>query len=101
MPIQEVQESQVRPLGREDPLEEEMATQSSISYVGNSMGRGAWWAVVHGVTNSRTQLSACTHTRFFANVTLFISPNNPALFTEGYDPPGSPERLCDSTRLYS
>ena len=26
----------------------------------NSMDRGAWWATVHGVTKSRTQLS--THT---------------------------------------
>ena len=24
------------------------------SYLGNSMDRGAWWAVVHGVTNSQT-----------------------------------------------
>ena len=23
------------------------------------MGRGAWWAVVHGVAKSRTQLSDC------------------------------------------
>ena len=23
----------------------------------NSMDRGAWWAIVHGVTKSRTQLS--------------------------------------------
>ena len=24
------------------------------SYLGNSMDRGAWWATVHGVTNSQT-----------------------------------------------
>ena len=27
----------------------------------NSMERGAWWATVHGVQKSWTQLSACTH----------------------------------------
>ena len=26
------------------------------SYLGNSMDRGAWQAIVHGVTNSQTQL---------------------------------------------
>ena len=30
------------------------------SCLGNPMDRGAWWALVHGVTNSWTQLS--THT---------------------------------------
>ena len=27
------------------------------SCLGNPMGRGAWWSVVHGVAKSRTQLS--------------------------------------------
>ena len=27
------------------------------SFLENSMGRGAWWATVHGVTMSQTQLS--------------------------------------------
>ena len=27
------------------------------SYLGNPMDRGAWWATVHGVANSQTQLS--------------------------------------------
>ena len=27
----------------------------------NSMDRGAWWAIVHGVAKSQTQLSARTH----------------------------------------
>ena len=26
------------------------------SYLENPMGRGAWWAAVHGVTKSQTQL---------------------------------------------
>ena len=28
------------------------------SFVENSMDRGAWWAIVHGVTKSRTRLSS-------------------------------------------
>ena len=27
----------------------------------NSMDRGAWWATVHGIAKSRTQLSDFTH----------------------------------------
>ena len=27
------------------------------SYLGNPMDRGAWWALVHGVARSQTQLS--------------------------------------------
>ena len=46
------QETQVQSLGREDPLEEEMATHSSIPAWGNPMDRGAWWATVRGVTKS-------------------------------------------------
>ena len=39
----------VRSLGWEDPLEEEMATHSSILAWENLMDRGAWRATVHGV----------------------------------------------------
>ena len=42
------QETLVPSLGREDPLEEEMATHSSI-LAWETLDRGAWWAVVHGV----------------------------------------------------
>ena len=34
-----------------------MATRSSILAWENPMDGGAWWATVHGVENSRTQLS--------------------------------------------
>ena len=37
----------------------------------------------------------------FANVTSLIPPNNPALFTQGYNPQGSPERLRDSPKPHS
>ena len=55
-----MQETQFRSLGREDPLEKRMATHSSIlawSILASPMDRGAWWATVHGVTKSQTQLS--------------------------------------------
>ena len=46
------QETQVQFLGVEDPLEEEMATHSSILASKNPMDRGTWRATVHGVTES-------------------------------------------------
>ena len=52
-----MQETGVQSLGWEDPLEEGMATQSSILAWRIPIDRGAWWATVHGVTKSWTQLS--------------------------------------------
>ena len=52
-----MQEPRVQSLGWEDPLEEGMATHSSIFAWIIPMDRGAWWALVHGVTKSWTQLS--------------------------------------------
>ena len=51
-----MQETRVRSLGWKDPLEKEMATHSSISCLENPMDRGAWQAIVHGVTKSQTGL---------------------------------------------
>ena len=47
----------VRFLGWEDPLEEGMATHSSILAWRIPMDRGAWGSTVHGVTKSQTWLS--------------------------------------------
>ena len=44
-----MQETQVRVLGQEDPLEKEMATHSRILAWENPKDRGAWQATVHGV----------------------------------------------------
>ena len=52
-----MQETQVQSLGWEDPLEEGMATHSSILAWRIQMDRGAWWATVHGVTKSQTWLN--------------------------------------------
>ena len=43
--------------GEEDPLEEGMATHSSILAWRIPTGRGAWRATVHGVAKSQTWLS--------------------------------------------
>ena len=50
-------ETWVPPLGWEDPLEEGMATHSSIFVWRIPTDRGGWWATVHGVAKSGTQLS--------------------------------------------
>ena len=48
-----MQETQIRPLGQEDPLEKE--NSNPLQYY--AMDRGAWQVTVRGVTMSRTQLS--------------------------------------------
>ena len=48
-----MRETWVRSLAWEDPLEEGMATQSSILAWRIPMVKGAWWATVHGVANSQ------------------------------------------------
>ena len=52
-----MQETQVHYLGQEDPLEEGMATHSSILVWRIPMDRGVWLARVHAVAKSWTQLS--------------------------------------------
>ena len=42
-----------------------MATHSSTLCLENPMDRGAWWAAVHGVAKSWTQLSDFTFTFHF------------------------------------
>ena len=64
---QEIQVTQVWSQLLEGPLEQEMATHSSILVWRISWTEetgGLWWTTVHGVTKSWTWLSvcACTHT---------------------------------------
>ena len=47
-----MQQMRVQFLGLEDPLEEKMATHSSILALKNPMDRGTWRATVHGVAES-------------------------------------------------
>ena len=55
--LPEMQETPVTFLGWEDPLEESMATHSSILAWRIPMDRGAWRATVREVTKSWTRLS--------------------------------------------
>ena len=49
-----MRETWVQSLGWEDPLEEGMATHSSILAWRIPMARGDWWATVDGITQSDT-----------------------------------------------
>ena len=60
-----MQETQVWPLGWEDPLERGIASYPlQYSWVENLMDRGLWSATVHAVAKSQTQLSD-SHFYFF------------------------------------
>ena len=62
--MQETKEIWVPSLGWEDPLEEDMATHTSILVWRIPMDRGAWRVIVHRVEKSRTQLKQLsTHAR--------------------------------------
>ena len=52
-----MRETWIRSMSWEDPLEEGMATHSSILAWRIPMDREAWWAVVHGMAKSQTRLS--------------------------------------------
>ena len=60
---------QVRSLGRDDPLEKEMANPLQNCCLENSMDRGAWQATVHGVAKSQIRLSDYAHSSL---LTIFI-----------------------------
>ena len=48
----------VQSLDPDNPLEEEMAGDPLQHFcLGNPMDRGAWWATVHGVAKSQTDVS--------------------------------------------
>ena len=55
--VQETQETQVWSLGQEDPLDVGMATYFQYPCWENPMDRGAWWAMVLGVTKSQIWLN--------------------------------------------
>ena len=54
---------QVRSVGQEDSMEEEMATHSSILAQEIPMDRGAWQVIVHG-GHTELDMTECTHTPY-------------------------------------
>ena len=62
--MQEMQGIQVRFLGREDPLELELATHCSILAWKIPWAEEPGWATVHGLKKSQTRLSTLTHILF-------------------------------------
>ena len=82
--MQETQEMQVQSQGREDPLEQEVVTHSSILAWEIPMDGGAWWATVHGVAKSQIWLSnwACMVEQNESIIPGYlVSPNNSIGFT--------------------
>ena len=64
--MQEMQEMRVWPLHQEGPLEEGMATHSSILGWRIPLDRAAWWATVHSIAKSQTRLKQLsTHTHIY------------------------------------
>ena len=51
-----MREIRVQSLGWEDPLEEGKGNPLQYSCLDNSVDRGAWQAIVHGVSKSQTGL---------------------------------------------
>ena len=64
----------VQPLGKEDPLEEEMATHSSI-LAWEPVDRGAWRAAGPGVADSGTRLSTLCAVHIWALATTLDPPS--------------------------
>ena len=64
-----MQETQVQSLGREELLEQEMATHPSILAWRIPMGRGAWRATVQGL-QSQTQLSTRRESQLYMKISL-------------------------------
>ena len=62
-----MRETRVQSLGQEHLLEKEMATHSSVLGLEHPMDGGAWWAAVHGIAKSQTQLSDFTFLSFPKN----------------------------------
>ena len=105
--MQEPQEIRVRFLGREDPLEEGMATYSIILAC-NPMNRGAWWTAVHVVAKNGTRLErlsthTCAHTHEKITIGTNVSVaevSDTQLDTAGYFPRTASGKRGVSARVY-
>ena len=101
-----MQEAQVQSLGWDDPLEQEMATHSSYSCLGNPMDRGAWRGTVHGLANELDKTEYLTFSltlHFHFHFPVGNSNTNWKLHTN-YQPlgPGLQREICiqETSRTY-
>ena len=61
-----MQETQIVSLGRKDSLGKRNGNPLQYSCLENSTDRGAWWATVHRVAKSQTQLTSLSmHAQWF------------------------------------
>ena len=67
-----MQETWVRPPGREDSPGEGNGNPLQYSCLENLMDGEDWWATVHGVAKSRTQLSDFTFTFTFNKIISIV-----------------------------
>ena len=79
-----MQETRVRFLGWEDPLEKEMATHWSILAWKNPMDRGAWRATVPGVARVRHDLVTKQQQRAIHIIYLLINKSDMKISYENY-----------------
>ena len=82
--VQETQETWIRSLGQEDPLEEGMATHSSILAWRIPKDRGVWQAAVHRVAESNTP-EATEYALAYTSVMGNHDPQ-PSVFDNNYMP---------------
>ena len=73
-----MRETEVRSLGREDPLEEGMASHSSVLAWRTPVDRGAWQAIVHRDAQSQTRPKwlSCSSSFLAGFVFLFVFLTN-------------------------
>ena len=108
----EMPETWVWSLGWEDPLEEGMTTLSSVLTWKIPINKGAWWATLHVVTESRTQLSDYAQHTAYLNVLfkselcnkwfmIWATVSSWSCFCQLYGAsPSSAAKMCVHTYIY-
>ena len=76
-----------------------MATHFQYSCLENSMDRGAWWTIVHGVRKSRTRLSTCACMYWLLEGALYGSNLPQKGMSDGQGNEESRPTLAERSRL--